>query len=718
MTLKILSTTVVMVDSVTSTLSELETYRIFEENGIPVAPYRFFLPVRVSPLMVIPERHVYLKAVVSGQTHKTEKGLVVRVDNPAELGEAIRGLKRAAQACEGRFEGMISQRTVEGKELMMGAVRDRVFGPVVTFGEGGPYTELRDHTVAVLPSSRTELSDLIDEHEILGPVFNGYRGIQLDKSGFLDALEGLSRMLDDETISGVDINPFMVSADECWACDGNIERKAAIPIPFRPMRSELDGVFNPESIVFFGASSRKGSLGNLIAENLQASNVHHYFINDKGGSVLGEDVYKYLDDVDGSADMAIVLVRAPAVPGVLNECGRHGIKNVAVISSGFGEIGDKAIGDVRGDDLRKQIIDIAAVYGMNLLGPNGMGFWKPELSTFFLPMNREINGESYRTFREVSPGRTTVLGQSGAKVIDVVDHLDAAGVGLRIAVSYGNADVIDTVDLLDYFRQDDETETIALYLEGLEPGRGRDFIDVALRCSTEKPIVALKPGKSEAARNATRLHTNSVAGESKIYSAVFKKTGIIEADSVSDLVDKTTALSMQSVTRSDDIIVMSNTGGFGSDFADLCKAYGLKTPEIDPAFRERITKLLPGFASSENPIDLSTAVGDETVAQVIDVLTEYEGFGGLIFMMYHGGPGETTTEILPETRRSLKMLNERGIPVCVYDDLTTPLGEEIRRAFVSDGIPVFSTDDGAVRGMSALAQYGGFLRKHGLYQNQ
>jgi len=120
---------------------------------------------------------------------------------------------------------------------------------------------------------------------------------------------------------------------------------------------QLEYLFKPEAVAVIGASRKPKKIGYEIVRNLLEYEYQGkiYPVNPKAEEILGLKCYKSILDVPGRVDLAVISVPAKLVPVVLKECGEKGVKNVAVISSGFGEVGNV--------ELEKEIVDIARKYG-------------------------------------------------------------------------------------------------------------------------------------------------------------------------------------------------------------------------------------------------------------------------------------------------------------------------------------------------------------------
>jgi acyl-CoA synthetase (NDP forming) len=117
---------------------------------------------------------------------------------------------------DARIEGVTVQAMARpGREVIVGAVRDPQFGPLVMFGSGGVYVELlKDVSFRLAPVARSEAQAMIDE-TVAGKLLSGLRGQPpADKSAVADVIVAVSELVAaDENITELDINPLVVYSE-------------------------------------------------------------------------------------------------------------------------------------------------------------------------------------------------------------------------------------------------------------------------------------------------------------------------------------------------------------------------------------------------------------------------------------------------------------------------------------------------------------------------
>lgn len=360
-------------------------------------------------------------------------------------------------------------------------------------------------------------------------------------------------------------------------------------------------LFFPDRVAVVGATDRPGSIGRAIMENLLADfSGDLVAVNPSRSTVLGVDCHDSVGDVPDPIDLVIVVVPASVVREVIEEAADVGVKHFVVISAGFAEVGEE------GAERERAISELAADRDLIVVGPNSLGI---------IDTDTGLNA----TFAEQNAmeGTISFMSQSGAFVTAVLDWAWDREIGFRQIVSLGNEAVVDEVDLLHTWADDDRTDVILGYVEDVK--RGRPFIDAATAVTRSTPVVLLKSGRSAVGARAAASHTGAMAGSERAYETAFRQAGVIRADTVEELFDYGRVLAAQPPMTGDRIAIVSNAGGPGVLAADAVGETGLQLAEFEGATREELGTILPDEASVTNPLDI---IGDAPIERFTTVLHE------------------------------------------------------------------------------------------------
>ncbi|MEN8252273.1 MAG: CoA-binding protein, partial [Patescibacteria group bacterium] len=362
------------------------------------------------------------------------------------------------------------------------------------------------------------------------------------------------------------------------------------------MKQNYRKLFKPKSIAVIGASDSEGKVGNMIAKNITSHNYDGdvFFVNPKREKILGKKCYATLADIGHPVDCAIVVVPGKFVESVVHESASN-CKNFVVISAGFGETG------LAGHNREMSLNELATAEGVNILGPNCLGFLTPSIG---------LNA----SFAEGLPkeGKIAVISQSGALAVAIMDKAREENIGFSSVVSIGNKMMIGAAELIEYYTKDNNTTTIALYLEGVN--RGEAFLRaISNAVKAGKKVIVLKAGKTEAAQEAIALHTGSLAGSDDIFSAALVKSGAIRAENMSDFfaLVRFADCYKNDIKKVAKIGIVTNAGGPGVLATDVVSDIdGIGMSNLEKSTKDALKEKLPAAASVHNPVDL---LGDATL---------------------------------------------------------------------------------------------------------
>jgi len=475
-------------------------------------------------------------------------------------------------------------------------------------------------------------------------------------------------------------------------------------------REELKPFFDPRSIAVVGASPIAHKVGNIIIHNLIENKergllkAELFPVNPKYATILGEKCYASLRDLPQDVETLVVVIPAQGVPGVIEEGALKNARAAIVISSGFGEVGNTGLAEKLADARRET--------GIRIIGPNCLGIYDPYsgMDTLFLPEVKMLSSgrEVVATPRPL-PGYISLISQSGAFGIAALDYMAGKMMGVRTFVSLGNRVDVDEHELLDFFRGDEKTKVVLLYVEGLRSGR--EFLTAARQFTRSKPIVALKSGRTEAGARAAVSHTAALAGVDKIYDAAFAQSGVVRAQTLEEFFDMARALMLQGPAPGRRIAIVTNAGGPGIITADTCAESGLRVDRLSENTLGKLAAMkargeLLEISTGTNPIDLSGQGTSEMFAKVLRVLMDDPEVDGVIVMAFHHAPPilDDAVQAIAETHKGCTK------PIAACDIGGTEMAQEFRARFEKYGVPAYETPERAARAMFALVRYGQYLQ--------
>lgn len=455
------------------------------------------------------------------------------------------------------------------------------------------------------------------------------------------------------------------------------------------MQHGLTPFFAARGVAIIGASASPTKLSFGIVRNMTLYGYQGQIapVNPKVDEILGLKCYDQVADVPDPVDLAVVVLPAPAIPQVLEDCGKRGIRAVTIISGGFKEVG------AEGAQLERTCLEIARRYDMRLIGPNCVGT---------LDLYTGLN----TTFIQGVPDKGGIgfVSQSGAVAGGVVDLIREKHIGFSNFSSLGNeADVTET-DVIEYLNEDPHTRVIACYIEMIKDGRR--FMEVARKVTPHKPIVLLKAGRSSAGARAVSSHTGSLAGAYAAYQAAFEQCGVIEVDNVSELFDVAMALDTQPLPAGGRTVIVTNAGGPAALASDALAANGLEMADLRPETQEELRKHLNPAAQVSNPIDmlggadgpefrvaLGSALKDPGVDMAISILVPQ----ALV------NPAVVAQTVVDSAAES-----EKPVVACMMGEWSVG---EARKTLHCSGVPMYPYPETAGRVLAAMLRYARWLKK-------
>lgn len=441
-------------------------------------------------------------------------------------------------------------------------------------------------------------------------------------------------------------------------------------------------LLEPTSIAVIGASATEGKVGHDILKNLLSEGYEGkvFPVNPKHSEILGIQTYASVSDIDADVDLAVIVVPAPIVPSVLEECGVKGISNAIIISAGFGETATP-----EGKALEEELKAVARTHKMNVIGPNCLGILRPSKK-----MNASFAAKNPPT------GKVALVSQSGAMAVAVMDGASELGIGFSSIVSIGNKALIDESDILTLLGQDDETSVIGLYLESIADGPR--FLQTCLDVGTTKRIVLLKAGTSKHGKEAAASHTGALAGSDSAVDAVCAQSGALRARTMQEFLDLLEALSTAPVLASENIAIITNAGGPGILATDAAEAAGLAMPKLTAEREQELRTHLPEAAGTGNPIDVIGDADTARFAAALDAVGHDPNIDGVALLLTPQvmTPVDDIAHTIVEWRKT-----HTTMPI-----VTSFMGDEhvrnARRVLQKAGVPSFETPERAIQALALL----------------
>ncbi|TRZ51594.1 acetyl CoA synthetase subunit alpha [bacterium] len=377
----------------------------------------------------------------------------------------------------------------------------------------------------------------------------------------------------------------------------------------------LEALFNPKVVAHVGASETENAPGvptvtrgmfeNLLAYTKVSTDCKVYPINPKRETVLGVKAYPDLLSVpEETIDCVVITIGAAhyeSILKVIEQCHQKGVKAIIMPTAGFSEAGPE------GAERERKIVE--ALKGIRLVGTNCLGVISPY---------RGFNA----TFVTSPPpkGRVAFFTQSGGMAAPVACQAVNQHFGFSRVVSIGSGPDVGMNDLLAFAATDPLTESVVLYMETVKDSH--NFMKAAkMLRDAGKPVVVIKPGRTEAAGNAAKSHTGSLVGSDDVFEEALKKAGMPRVESIADFYNATLLLDKIKLSEGqENVVLISHAGGPGVIATDAFAGIGGKLAPISEATMVKLNAVLPPIWSHGNPVDMTGGVGAKEYHETTKIL--------------------------------------------------------------------------------------------------
>lgn len=457
------------------------------------------------------------------------------------------------------------------------------------------------------------------------------------------------------------------------------------------MKEALDAIFYPKSVAIVGASNNRQRWGYGTMLNMIAAGYRNvlYPINPKEKEIQGVRAYPSISDVPVQLDLAVIVVNAALVEGVLDECIDNKVRGGIIITAGFAESG------AEGAELQEKLAAKAREGGFYFVGPNCWGIWSSDANVNTL-------------FWDLPPkGPISFVSQSGSLGEYLYNATQRRGYGINKFVSCGNQATLAFNDFLEYFGDDPATKVALGYVEDV--GDGRRFLEVARKVAAKKPLLIYKAGTTEAGKRAANSHTAAVAGEDAIFDAACRQAGVIRWYDFMDMFDAAEALCYQPLPKGNRIAVISSAGGFCVTSAEALSRMGMELPVLSPEAQVEIRGHMREFAPPPvNPVDCIARKDNDSFIKITEIIASQDYIDGIVMTAHvgHFSRRMSSEDMVRriEAAEALSSIPERfGKPLICANEHT--LAGPVFEIFKRKHIPFFDNPMDAAKSMNALVKY-------------
>ncbi len=446
---------------------------------------------------------------------------------------------------------------------------------------------------------------------------------------------------------------------------------------------------DPRSIAIIGASENPDKIGGRPVDYLARFGFRGrvFPINPNRAQIQGLKSFPDLAALPEPPDVAIIAVPGAAAVAAVEACAMAGVKIAIMMASGFGETeGGKA--------QEREMAARARARGLRLVGPNSQG-----LANFATGAVASFSS----MYIEAPPedGPVAIVSQSGAMSVVPYGLLRGQGIGIRHSHATGNDCDVTASELAAAVAQDPGIRLLLLYLESIpDPHHLAEAARVAH--ARGLPVIALKPGRTEAGQAAARSHTGALANEDRVVDAFMERHGIRRVRDMAEMVDAAALYLKGWAPQGRRLVVISNSGATCVMAADAASDAGMPLAALSADTQAGLRAVLPSFAATANPVDITAALltNSRLFSEILPVIARDPAADA--FMI--GVPVAGAAYDVPVFARDAAAFAElTGKPLAITAPQPMVAGH-----FKAAGLPTFTFETQAI---SALD---GFIRHHAL----
>jgi acetyltransferase len=449
----------------------------------------------------------------------------------------------------------------------------------------------------------------------------------------------------------------------------------------------LNPLFAPKSVAVFGASDRPDSVGQIVFKNMLDSGFQGklYPINSKNAQVQGQKAYASIGAVGEPVELVVIATPPKSVPGIIEECGIHGVKAAVIITAGFGEVGHE------GATLEHQLLENARRYNIRLIGPNCLGIMRPSIG-----LNATFNKGP------ANIGNIALISQSGALCTAILDWANRNDVGFSSVVSMGSSTDVDFGEILDYLVSDPQTHSILMYIEGIR--NARSFMSALRAAARIKPVILVKVGRHPAGSKAAMSHTASLVGADDVFDAAFSRVGVVRVQTVTHLFTAARALAFGFRPVGNRLAIVTNGGGPGVMAADRASDLGVNMAVLSDATIEALNRHLPANWSHGNPVDIIGDAQSDRYLHAVKACLDDENVDGVLAILTPQAMTKPleSAQVMIDIAKNNTDNHRKPLLTCWMGETQVA---EAREAFTKAHLPHFRTPEPAVEVFSHLSAY-------------
>ena len=444
-------------------------------------------------------------------------------------------------------------------------------------------------------------------------------------------------------------------------------------------------MLQPGSIAVFGGSQARHLIRQCDRLGFQGV---IWPVHPNKEQLEGRKVYRSVSDLPGSPDACFIAVNCHQTIDIVSELAKRGAGGAVCFATGFTESGEK------GRELARLLLEASGP--MPLIGPNCYGLLNLVDGAALWPDQQGA--------RRVDRG-VAIISMSSNVAFNLT--MQKRGLPIAYLLSLGNKLKFDLQDAIRIFAANDKVTAIGLYLESVSsPAAFEDAVRFARECG--KPVVAIKTGRSEAARQLVLSHTASMAGPDELVNALFARSGVARVHSLEALVEALKVLHLLGPLEGGRIGIMSTSGGDLALVADAMEDLPLDLPELSASTIQTLEKLVHEQIKVANPFDFQMWDWNdpERLSSIFEVFMRDDFDAVLCVLDYPRDDRCDSSEWYGAEQGMIRAARRTGTPGIILSTFSDTISERTADRVIAGGVVPLTGTGAALNGLAAAVAIG------------
>lgn len=441
---------------------------------------------------------------------------------------------------------------------------------------------------------------------------------------------------------------------------------------------------SPDSVAgqLLAGLRRGGFRGTLVAVGPPpATDQHDQHAGEPAEAPPPWHVVGSLAEVRGGVSLALIVLPAAEVPGIIADCARRGVRGAMIYSDGL------RAADHAEAALLEQVLQAASGTPLRILGPRAFGLAVPRQGINLIPVPVQI-----------APGNLALISQSASVCANILDWSHSDQFGLSSVFVPGDCADLGLAEILDHLATDPHTECILLYLEGLRDARG--FLSAVRAAASVKPVIALKAGHTPGSALIAEAHSGARCGSDDAFDAALRRAGVLRVRSVGDMFSAARALTTPRMPRGNRLALVANGGGAAVMAADHAAEHDIALASLEERTHEQLRGLGLARWSAGNPVDIQFDAGPERYVAAVTACLADPGVDGVLVLLSPNracDPAAVAAALIAATEGA-----DKPVLACWLGEVTV---RAARSAFAAARFPVFRTPENAIVAFSFMVNW-------------